>query len=61
MIIGIAFRGDYFSAHDPEELVPCFIGKRPDVEGFRDALQGVNAGDYFTGLTTESLLTLLAE
>jgi lipoate-protein ligase A len=61
VIIGIAFRGDYFSAHDPEELVPCFIGKRPDVEGFRDALQGVNAGDYFTGLTTESLLTLLAE
>jgi len=61
VIIGIAFRGDYFSAHDPEKLVPCFIGKRPDVEGFRDALQGVNAGDYFTGLTTESLLTLLAE
>ena len=61
VITDIVFRGDYFSTRDPEELASLFIGRKPDTEGFCDALQGINAGDYFTGLTTESLLTLLAE
>jgi lipoate-protein ligase A len=60
LITGIAFYGDFFSTKDPEELTQYFIGKKPDTEGFTQALEGVAVEQYFTGLTIEELLKLLS-
>ena len=60
LITDVSFRGDFFSARDPEELVPNFIGKKPDAEGFSQALEGIEVEKYFTGLTKEQLLNLLS-
>ena len=60
LITGIAFYGDFFSTKDPEELAQYFIGKKPDIEGFTQALEGIAVEQYFTGLTIEGLLKLLS-
>ncbi|MBQ3374191.1 MAG: lipoate--protein ligase [Oscillospiraceae bacterium] len=60
LITGIAFYGDFFSTKDPEELAKYFIGKKPDAEGFAQALEGIAVEQYFSGLTTEELLNLLS-
>ena len=60
LITGIAFYGDFFSTKDPEELTQYFIGKKPDTEGFTQALEGIAVEQYFTGLTKEELLKLLS-
>ena len=60
LITGIAFYGDFFSTKDPEELEQYFIGKKPDIEGFTQALEGIAVEQYFTGLTIEELLKLLS-
>ena len=60
LITGIAFYGDFFSTKDPEELAQYFIGKKPDTEGFTQALEGIAIEQYFTGLTIEELLKLLS-
>ena len=60
LITGIAFYGDFFSTKDPEELAQYFIGKKPDTEGFTQALEGIAVEQYFTGLTIEGLLKLLS-
>ena len=60
LITGIAFYGDFFSTKDPEELAQYFIGKKPDIEGFTQALEGIAVEQYFTGLTIEELLKLLS-
>ena len=60
LITGIEFYGDFFSTKDPEELAQCFIGKKPDAEGFVQALEGIAVEQYFSGLTTEELLNLLS-
>ena len=60
LITGIAFYGDFFSTKDPEELAQYFIGKKPDTDGFTQALEGVAVEQYFTGLTIEELLKLLS-
>lgn len=60
LITGIAFYGDFFSTKDPEELAQYFIGKKPDSEGFSQALEGIAVDQYFSGLTIEELLKLLS-
>ena len=60
LITGIAFYGDFFSTKDPEELTQYFIGKKPDADGFTQALEGIAVEQYFTGLTIEELLKLLS-
>ena len=60
LITGIAFYGDFFSTKDPEELEQYFIGKKPDIEGFTQALEEIAVEQYFTGLTIEELLKLLS-
>ena len=60
LITGIEFYGDFFSTKDPEELAQCFIGKKPDAEGFAQALEGIAVEQYFSGLTMEELLNLLS-
>ena len=59
LITGIQFRGDFFSARDPEELAPRFIGRKPDAEGFHQALQDVEPGMYFSGMTKVRMEELL--
>ena len=59
LITDVSFRGDFFSTRDPEELIPNFIGKRPDADGFSQALEGIEVEKYFTGLTKEQMLSLL--
>ena len=60
LITGIEFYGDFFSTKDPEELVPYFIGKKPDADGFSQALEGIDVEKYFAGLTKEQMLSLLS-
>ena len=59
LITDVSFRGDFFSTRDPEELIPNFIGKKPDADGFSQALEGIEVEKYFTGLTKEQMLSLL--
>ena len=60
LITDVSFRGDFFSTRDPEELIPNFIGKKPDADGFSQALEGIDVEKYFTGLTKEQMLSLLS-
>lgn len=58
-ITALEFRGDFFSTVEPEALAQRFVGLRPMEEDYRAALEGVDAGMYFTGLNTAALLDLL--
>ena len=60
LITDVSFRGDFFSTRDPEELVPNFIGKKPDADGFSQALEGIDVEKFFTGSTKEQMLSLLS-
>ena len=60
LITDVSFRGDFFSTRDPEELIPNFIGKKPDADGFSQALEGIDVEKFFTGLTKEQMLSLLS-
>ena len=60
LITDVSFRGDFFSTRDPEELIPNFIGKKPDADGFSQALEGIDVEKFFAGLTKEQLLSLLS-
>ena len=60
LITDVSFQGDFFSTRDPEELIPNFIGKKPDADGFSQALEGIDVEKFFTGLTKEQMLSLLS-
>ncbi len=59
-ITGARFYGDFFSTVEPEELAKRLVGLRPLEEDFTRALAGVDAGRYFTGLSTGQLVELLS-
>lgn len=61
LISAVTFRGDFFSVREPEELARRLLGLRPERQAYQAALCGVDAGLYFTGLTTEQLIDLLCE
>ena len=61
LISDIAFKGDFFSKTDPEELVPALKGKKPEPEEIRSALCSIDASQYFSNLETNQLIALLAE
>jgi lipoate-protein ligase A len=61
VIAGLEFRGDFFSATEPEELAGRFIGLRPERAQYERALRGVDVSRYFTGLSNADFLDLLAE
>jgi len=61
LITGAAFRGDFFSAVEPEELAARLTGLRPEPAHYEAALRGVDVPRYFTGLTNGQLLSLLCE
>lgn len=61
LISAIAFRGDFFSAVEPEELAPRFVGRTPDQAGFAAALEGVDVSRYFAGLQNDQLIEILCQ
>ena len=61
VITDIVFSGDFFSAIEPETLAPKFIGKRLVREDLAQALEGVRADMFFSGLSNEDLLDILCE
>ena len=61
LISVVAFKGDFFSAEEPEELAARFVGHTPDRAGYTAALDGVEAARYFAGLQTDELIDILCE
>lgn len=59
VITQIAFLGDFFSIHEPEELTARFLGKKPDSNGFAAAIKGIDISQYFVGLSKETFLKIL--
>ena len=57
----LEFRGDFFSLKEPEGLRERFLDRKMQPEAYREALEGIEAGEYFSGLTKEELLSLLEE
>lgn len=55
----VSFRGDFFSAREPEALIPRLVGCRPTEEDYRRALEGVDVSLYFAGLDTQTFLDIL--
>ena len=60
-ISALVFRGDFFSAREPEELVSLLIGLPPEPQPLREALAGADVSQFFSGLQFEQLIELLCE
>ena len=60
-ISALAFRGDFFSAREPEELAGLLIGLPPERQPLREALAGEDVSQFFSGLQNEQLIGLLCE
>ena len=61
LITDLSFRGDFFSAAEPEELTGRFLGLRPLAEDYAQALAGVDVARFFTGMTKQQFLELLCD
>ena len=61
LISVVAFKGDFFSAEEPEDLAARFVGHTPDCAGYTAALDGVEAARYFAGLQADELIDILCE
>ena len=51
--------GDFFGELDAALLSEHFEGREASLEGIREALQGIDAGDYINGVTNEEFIALL--
>ena len=60
-IARLTFRGDFFSAVEPEELAARFVGRTPDPAGCAAALEGVDVSRYFAGLRSDQLIDILCQ
>ena len=60
-IADLTFHGDYFTTLEPEKLAKRFLGLRLDPSECSRALEGCSAGDYITGLSDQSLISLLCD
>ena len=58
-IRSLAFRGDFFSTREPEELAERLTGLPLRAEDIRKCLDGIPVSDYFTGLDEDGLIELL--
>ncbi len=59
-ICSAAFRGDYFSILEPQEmLAPVLVGRRLEKASLESAISGMEIPAFFTGLTKEQFLSLL--
>ena len=55
----IQFCGDFFTQGDLAELEKRLTGARYDRAGLTEALQGVEVGTFFEGMTNEGLVEFL--
>jgi len=61
VITDIAFFGDYFGNADASALAPLLAGRRPEEEELRNALAGVDIGEYFHNLEMDDFVALLVQ
>lgn len=57
----LEFQGDFFSVLEPSALAERFSGQPPTREGYGAAIEGQPVPLYFSGLSGEMLLELLAQ
>ena len=60
-IAALTFKGDFFSASEPDELAAHFVGCTPDRAGYEKALGDVDVSRYFAGLQKDELIDILCE
>ena len=58
-IAQLSFKGDFFSAEEPEALEILLVGRRPERDEFADALKDVPISRYFNGMDHNKFLDLL--
>lgn len=60
-IAALSFRGDFFSAGDPEELGQSLLGVRLEEAALHRALSGTDVDFYFKNLTRDELVRVLLQ
>ena len=60
-IAALSFKGDFFSAAEPDELAAHFVGCTPDRAGYEKALGDVDVSRYFAGLQKDELIDILCK
>ena len=60
-IAALSFKGDFFSASEPDELAAHFVGCTPDRAGYEKALGDVDVSRYFAGLQKDELIDILCK
>ncbi len=60
-IRAVDFRGDFFSAQDPEGLAQKLVGCPYQRQALEEVLAGENVGRFFMGLDRQALLEILWE
>lgn len=60
-IAALTFKGDFFSASEPDELAAHFVGCTPDRAGYEKALSDVDVSRYFAGLQKDELIDILCK
>ena len=60
-IAALSFKGDFFSASEPDELAAHFVGCTPDRAGYEKALGDVDVSRYFAGLQKNELIDILCK
>lgn len=60
-IAALSFKGDFFSASEPDELAAHFVGCTPYRAGYEKALGDVDVSRYFAGLQKDELIDILCK
>ena len=60
-ISALTFKGDFFSASEPDELAAHFVGYTPNRAGYEKALGDVDVSRYFAGLQKDELIDILCK
>ena len=60
-IAALSFKGDFFSASEPDELAAHFVGCTPYRAGYEKALSDVDVSRYFAGLQKDELIDILCK
>lgn len=55
----ISFRGDFFSAEEPDGLSGYLKGVKLEENAIREALSGIDIASYFAGANEDSMVSLL--
>lgn len=60
-IAALSFKGDFFSASEPDELAAHFVGCTPYRAGYEKPLSDVDVSRYFAGLQKDELIDILCK